>query len=78
YSLVTSQQAALFKYSLQGGSFAALNNLLFYYLSVTKSPARLAGGAVLVHETPDQVTEPRQAWGDTAGQRRVRRAPNLA
>ncbi len=78
YSLVTSQQEALFKYYLKGGSFADLNNLMFYYLSFTKSPARLAGGAVLVHETLDQVKEPRQAWGYNAGQRRVRRAPNLA
>jgi hypothetical protein len=78
YSLVTSQQEALFKYYIQGGSFANLNNLLFYYLSFTKSPARLAGGAALVHETLDQVKEPRQAWGYNAGQRRVRRAPNLA
>ncbi len=71
YSLVTSQQEALFKYYLKGGSFADLNNLMFY-LSFTKSPARLAGGAVLVHETLDQVKEPRQAWGYNAGQRRVR------
>ncbi|WP_342245587.1 DUF1329 domain-containing protein [Pseudomonas sp. OTU5201] len=78
YSLVTSQQEALFKYYNPKGSYADLNNTLFYYLSFTKSPARLAGGATLVHETLDQVQEPRQAWGYNAGQRRVRRAPNLA
>ncbi|UVE16461.1 DUF1329 domain-containing protein [Pseudomonas sp. LS44] len=78
YSLVTSQQEALFKYYLPKGSFADLNNIMFYYLSFTKSPARLAGGATLLHETLDQVKEPRQAWGYNAGQRRVRRAPNLA
>ncbi|WP_044875019.1 DUF1329 domain-containing protein [Pseudomonas sp. LFM046] len=78
YSLVTSQQEARFKYYNQQGSYADLNNILFYYLSFTKSPARLAGGATLVHETLDQVKEPRQAWGYNAGQRRVRRAPNLA
>lgn len=78
YTLVTSQQEAMFKYYNPKGSFADLNNILFYYLSFTKSPARLAGGAVLVHETLDQVKEPRQAWGYNAGQRRVRRAPNLA
>ena len=43
-----------------------------------KALAERAGGAVLVHETLDQVKEPRQAWGYNAGQRRVRRAPNLA
>ncbi|AEF21803.1 DUF1329 domain-containing protein [Pseudomonas fulva] len=78
FSLVTSQQEALFKFYDPKGSYANLNNILFYYLSFTRSPARLAGGAVLVHETLDQVKEPRQAWGYNAGQRRVRRAPNLA
>ncbi|MFI8383064.1 DUF1329 domain-containing protein [Pseudomonas sp. NPDC079086] len=78
YSLVTSQQEALFKFYNPKGTAADLNNIMFYYLSFTKSPARLAGGAVLVHETLDQVKEPRQAWGYNAGQRRVRRAPNLA
>lgn len=78
YSLVTTQQEALFKYYRQGGSFADLGNQMFYFLSFTKSPARLAGDAALVHETLDQVKEPRQAWGYSAGQRRVRRAPNLA
>ncbi|MER0041155.1 DUF1329 domain-containing protein [Pseudomonas sp. MGal98] len=78
YSLVTSQQEALFKFYDPKGSYASLNNILFYYLSSTRSPARLAGGAVLVHETLDQVKQPRQAWGYNAGQRRVRRAPNLA
>ncbi len=78
YSLVTSQQEALFKFYDPQGSYASLNNILFYYLSATRSPARLAGGAVLVHETLDQVKQPRQAWGYNAGQRRVRRAPNLA
>lgn len=78
YSLVTSQQEALFKFYNPKGSAADLGNIMFYYLSFTKSPARLAGGAVLVHETLDQVKEQRQAWGYNAGQRRVRRAPNLA
>ena len=78
YTPVTSQQEALFRFYNPKGSAADLNNTLFDYLSFTKSPARLAGGAVLVHETLDQVKEPRQAWGYNAGQRRVRRAPNLA
>ncbi|MNZ79248.1 hypothetical protein D3C78_978460 [compost metagenome] len=33
---------------------------------------------LLVHETIDQVAEPRQAWMYNAGQRRVRRAPQVA
>jgi hypothetical protein len=42
------------------------------------APARLAGFILLVHETLDQVAEPRQAWTYNPGQRRVRRAPNVA
>ncbi|WP_373387957.1 DUF1329 domain-containing protein [Pseudomonas alcaligenes] len=78
FSPVISEAEALFRYYDPAGSYADLNNILFYYLNFTKSPARLAGGAALVHETLDQVKEPRQAWAYAAGQRRVRRAPNLA
>lgn len=78
YGLITVRQEALFNYYQSGGSAADLDNLLFYYMAVTKSPARLAGGALLVHETLDQVTQARQAWAYAAGQRRVRRAPNVA
>ncbi|MFG0379646.1 DUF1329 domain-containing protein [Pseudomonas sp. zbq_18] len=78
YSPVVSEVEALFRYYDPKGSYADLNNILFYYLNFTKSPARLAGDAALVHETLDQVKEARQAWGYAAGQRRVRRAPNLA
>lgn len=78
YSPITSQQEALFRFYDPKGSYAGLDNILFYYLSFTRSPARLAGSAVLVHETLDQLQEPRQAWAYSAGQRRVRRAPSLA
>ncbi|WP_228550813.1 DUF1329 domain-containing protein [Endozoicomonas sp. OPT23] len=78
YSLATIQQEALFNYNLPDGSEETLNNIIFYYQSMTRSPARLAGGAVLIYETLNQVLQPRQAWAYNAGQRRVRRAPNLA
>lgn len=78
YSPITSQQEALFRFYDPKGNYAGLDNILFYYLSFTRSPARLAGSAVLVHETLDQIQEPRQAWAYSAGQRRVRRAPSLA
>ena len=54
------------------------NNMLFYFKQWVISPARLAGTALLVHETLDQVKKPRQAWTYNTGQRRVRRAPNVA
>ncbi|NRA62514.1 MAG: DUF1329 domain-containing protein [Psychrobium sp.] len=54
------------------------DNVLFYYLQRITAPARLTGTALLIHETIDQVKEPRRAWIYNAGQRRVRRAPNVA
>lgn len=53
-------------------------NLLFVYKQVIDAPARLAGNVLLVHETIDQVKEPRLAWLYNAGQRRVRRAPQVS
>lgn len=54
------------------------DNVLNYFKQEVTAPARLAGNVLLVHETLDQVTEPRKAWIYNAGQRRVRRAPQVA
>src|SRR5690606_37249685 len=78
FSPVLVQQEVEFNYYRRDKSIEDLNNILFYYLSYTRAPARLAGGAVLLHEPLNQVQQPRQAWGYNAGQRRVRLAPNLA
>jgi hypothetical protein len=77
FGLVTSQQEAFFNYYNPEGSEEDLDNVIFYYLSFTQSPPRLAGGAILIHETLNQIINPRNGWGYNAGQRRVRRAPNL-
>ncbi len=53
-------------------------NILFYFRQSIVAPARLAGTKLLVHETVNQVSEPRLSWLYAAGQRRVRRAPNVA
>ncbi|HEP8117525.1 DUF1329 domain-containing protein [Pseudomonas aeruginosa] len=57
---------------------AKQGNILFYWKQGVDAPARLAGNINLVHETIDQVKEPRMAWVYNAGQRRVRRAPQVA
>ena len=46
-----------------------------YYLSYIKSPANIAGGAYLSHESMKPVIKPRQSWMYLAGQRRLRRSP---
>lgn len=53
-------------------------NHQFSFLGFFTAPATLQGTVYLVHESVDQVKEPRQAWIYNAGQRRVRRAPDLA
>ncbi|UAW96939.1 DUF1329 domain-containing protein [Halopseudomonas nanhaiensis] len=54
------------------------DNLMFYFTQRVLSPSRLAGDVLLVHENINQVKEPRLAWIYNAGQRRVRRAPQVA
>jgi hypothetical protein len=53
------------------------DNLLLAFLSYFTSPATLEGTVFLVHEPVDQVKQQRAAWIYNAGQRRVRRAPDL-
>ncbi|RLT93517.1 DUF1329 domain-containing protein [Ketobacter sp.] len=77
YSLVTASQEALFVYYDPKKSWQDLDNKLGYYMAFIRSPARLAGGGVLVHETIDRVKEPRGAWVYNSGTRRVRRAPSI-
>lgn len=54
------------------------DNVMFYFKQAITAPSRLAGNVLLVHETINQVEEPRRAWLYNSGQRRVRRAPNVA
>lgn len=56
----------------------SMPNRMFSYLGYFLSPADFVGTIYLVHEPIDQVREPRKAWIYNAGQRRVRRAPDLA
>jgi hypothetical protein len=53
-------------------------NILFYVKQTVTAPARMAGSVTLIHETLDQIKEPRMAWAYNAGQRRVRRAPQVS
>ncbi len=64
---------------LQGGKDpVADRNVLIYFTYAIHSPPQLTGTVLLVHETVDQVTDARRAWLYNAGQRRVRRAPQVA
>jgi hypothetical protein len=80
YTYVGLQESLLLPYNVKGASSTELEktNILFKFKQKVSEPARLAGTALLVHETMDQIKTPRQAWTYNTGQRRVRRAPNVA
>ncbi len=72
------QEDVRFQYSYPDISPDDLDNVILYFMQITNSPPRQSGNVLLVHETMDQVKEPRRAWLYNPGQRRVRRAPNVA
>ncbi len=78
YTLVEFEEDALILAWNRGISEDAVRNRILLFLQRVTAPARLAGGILLVHETMDQVSQPRGAWVYNPGQRRVRRAPNVA
>ncbi|WP_137818089.1 DUF1329 domain-containing protein [Pseudomonas sp. 2FG] len=78
YSLVYFQDEFTFRANLKDYDASKESNILFYFKQRVTAPSRLAGNVLLVHETLDQVKEPRLAWIYNAGQRRVRRAPQVS
>ncbi|MDJ0654933.1 MAG: DUF1329 domain-containing protein [Xanthomonadales bacterium] len=78
YTVVKLREELLGLYYEQGRTLDQINNILLYFYQVVEAPARLAGNVLLVHETLNQVQQKRQAWIYNPGQRRVRRAPNVA
>jgi hypothetical protein len=77
YNQVTIREDVYFPYNFPGMTPDRLDNVIIYFLQIVTAPPRLAGTITLVHETMDQVAEPRRAWQYNPGQRRLRRAPNV-
>ncbi|GAA0345156.1 DUF1329 domain-containing protein [Bowmanella denitrificans] len=80
FNVIGFDDILMIKYAEDGVTPEKLEqeNVLMKFKQSITEPARLAGTALLVHETMDQVKEPRQAWTYNTGQRRVRKAPNIA
>lgn len=80
YNVIGFDEKLILKYSEPDATPESLldDNILFMFKQKVTKPARLAGTALLVHETVDQIKEPRKAWTYNTGQRRVRLAPNIA
>ena len=77
FNLVKIREQVKFLYDSRTLTPEQLNNVGIYFLQTVAAPPRLAGTITLVHETLDQVKEPRRAWQYNPGQRRLRRAPNV-
>jgi hypothetical protein len=78
FTLIKLQEQVLGLYYKPGNTTESINNILLYFKQEVLGPARLAGQVLLVHETLNAKAQPRQAWVYNPGQRRVRRAPNVA
>ena len=78
YTLVRFADEFDLRYVHEDMTQAKLNNILLLFKQKVVAPARLAGGIIVVQETMNQVKENRRGWIYNKGQRRVRRAPNVA
>jgi hypothetical protein len=78
YTMVKFHDETMVAYSLPGAKSENLKNTIAYFIQETVAPPRYAGEVLLVQETLDQSVENRRAWVYNPGQRRVRRAPNVA
>jgi hypothetical protein len=78
YTMVEFNEKGDWYYNKEGITEAKLENMIAKFKQEIFAPARLAGRILLVHETLDQNKENRSAWLYNPGQRRVRRAPNVA
>ena len=78
YTLVHFSDQFNILYAQEDMTPEKMGNIILYFKQEVTAPARLAGGILLVHETLNQNREKRAAWLYNPGQRRVRRAPNVA
>ena len=78
FTMVEFNEKGDFRYSQEGMTEEKLENVIAMFKQEIFAPARVAGRILLVHETLDQNKENRRAWLYNPGQRRVRRAPNVA
>lgn len=78
YGLIKFDETAISGSYIEGDAKDGDDNVLVYFKQRVTAPARLTGNILLVHETINQMEEPRKAWIYNAGQRRVRKAPQVA
>ncbi|MDH3638217.1 MAG: DUF1329 domain-containing protein [Gammaproteobacteria bacterium] len=78
YTMVKLVDNFVLLYAAPDATEENLDNVIAVFTQRILAPPRLAGQILLVHETLNQAKEHRKAWLYNPGQRRVRRAPNVA
>ena len=78
YTMVMLQDEFYAPYHLPDAVESDLNNVIILFKQRVMAPARLVGQIFLAHETMNQAKQHRMSWIYNPGQRRVRRAPNVA
>ena len=78
YTLVRYEDEFHFIYGAPNMIPEDLKNKIFMFKQTITAPARLAGRILMAHETINAIAEPRAVWVYNPGQRRVRRAPEVA
>jgi Protein of unknown function (DUF1329) len=78
YTARQFKEEFFFPYYVLGRSEGDPDNILAYFMRETLAAARPPGEVLLVQEPLDQRREERRAWIYNPGQRRVRRAPQIA
>lgn len=78
YTLIKMEEEVGYPHLMPDVDASSMPNTMLFFKQRVNAPARLAGNVLLVHDTLDQLKEPRMAWVYNAGQRRVRRAPQVA
>ncbi len=78
YNLGKENTQVRWNYTVPGMTAEKMNNVAMYFKMSLLGPPRVAGRILIVVDTLNQSKEPRKAWTYNPGQRRVRRAPQVA
>ncbi len=78
YNLGTENTQVRWQYSQPGMTEEEMGNVILFFKMDLLGPPRVAGRILIVHDMLNQKKETRRAWTYNPGQRRVRRAPQVA
>ena len=78
FNLIKRDRYIYYFYNREGMTLQDLDNTLLFYKYKVLAPAKLAGNALVVQDTLDQILSTRKVWRYNRADRRVRRLPSLA